>query len=188
MPSSLPDVYQDHVLNAPDCCSNCFRYVREHRDRMTPSRFHNQAAIDDSPIVDTKENSLLVESHYAHRRDTVSAGYTPDGNPTNARHYFCECGTGSSFERHWDDVDVAEDRFTEFLRALAKTLLRTGVSVTPQTMVSQAFAAFRRRSRDGHAAVLYGTGGPTVDEALAAGLTAGLATAASGGASRARSD
>jgi len=138
------DAYQDHVLGAPDVCSNCFRLIRAERLDPTRNGFGGE-----------------LESHYERVRRTTSVEHPDTGDePTQAQGVFCMCGVESARHRLWCSDDIGEPEFREFLKHLLRSLARKDVSVPRQETAAYALQAFRD--------------GEGVDAALAQAVEAGI--------------
>lgn len=145
---SDPDaLFQDHVLNAPDCCSNCFRLAREERVNVVPTDFVDAAVLTDVPTGDTENGRAVVQgSHYGRSIEFTSAEYPTTDIPSDSRRVFCRCGVASVFHREWSDARLLEDRdrFRELLKHLTRTLDRKGVSHDRKTLFAVALGGYDR--------------------------------------------
>jgi len=151
-----PDEYQEHVLNAPDVCSNCFSIVRVERER--PARGFRPA-----------------ESFYARNQATTSVEHVPAETVSETEQVFCECGVASAFDRVWSWRDVDRERFRALLINLLRSVERKGLTIARQPAAAHALAshAQRQETEDGAHVRLE----CDVDAALADGLLAGLRVA-----------
>ena len=150
--------YQEHVLSAPDVCSNCLRIVREERHQHEPRR----------------SDVSVQESQWSRRKDTTEVAFGPADTASDQKGIFCECGVEGSFVRVWDDVDVDRERFRTLLKRLIQTLEHKGVSIHRKATVAHALDAFERLPVE-----MEGPHRPdtSVDEALSEGVRYGLARA-----------
>lgn len=175
----LPDTYQEHVLNAPDVCSNCFALVREARQDYLPEQAHNGPTLELDTVSRPSDGKTFVEtSYYGAREETTTEAYDPHSPPTDARDYYCECGTASSYDRHWDDRDINRDRFREMIKQLVRALRTKQVSVRGRQLAAYALHEFDKRSPVPAVGPRRPDQPVTVDEALAAGLSAAITTQA----------
>lgn len=150
--STYPDEYQEHVLNAPDVCSNCFRLVRVERER--PASGFRPA-----------------ETFYARNQATTSVEHPPADTVSESEAVFCECGVESAFDRTWNWRDVDRERFRTMLKHLLQSAERKGLSIARQPAAAHALASHEQhRERDGAQVRVVSD----VDAALADGLLAGL--------------
>jgi len=153
---TYPDEYQEHILSAPDVCSNCLRLVRVERER--PASGLRQA-----------------ESFYARNRATTEVDHAPADTVSETEAVFCECGAESAFDRVWDDRDIGRGRFRTMLKHLLHTAERKGLSVARQPAAAHALASHgQQRATESGATVRVVT---DVNAALADGLLAGLRVA-----------
>ena len=119
-------LYQEHILDAPDVCSNCLRKNRQ--DRVDPVRGGLGRELD---------------SHYERdpRRTTVE--FAPHEIPARSKGVFCRCGVEGPHDRVWRPEGVDRDRFKELLMAAVETLERKQVAVDRREMLCQALAAYK---------------------------------------------
>jgi len=154
---SYPDEYQEHVLNAPDICSNCFSIVRVERER--PASGWRPA-----------------ETFYSRNQAKTSVEHVPAETVSETEQVFCECGVASAFDRVWSDRDMTRQRFAQLVKRLIRSVERKGLTVDRQAMVAHALQSFgQTRTTDAGVDVRVVT---DVDAALADGLLAGLRMAA----------
>jgi hypothetical protein len=108
--------YADHILDARDVCSNCFRQIRVERVDPVMSRSGLRHALD---------------SHYSRKRTTTTREYhDSDPNVTHADATFCECGVEGAFERLWTPTDISRDRFKTLLKHAIQTLSHRGIELS----------------------------------------------------------
>ncbi|WP_049979377.1 hypothetical protein [Halolamina rubra] len=150
-----PSEYQEHVLNAPDVCSNCFRLVRVERER--PASGFRPA-----------------ETFYARNQATTSVEHAPADTVSESEAVFCACGAESAFDRIWSWRDVNRERFHELLKHLLRSAERKGLSIARQPAAAHALASHEQRHERDDAQVRVEC---DVDAALADGLLAGLRVA-----------
>lgn len=144
--------YQDHVLGAPDVCSNCLQLIRQ--ERVSAIRRD-----------DRTPTSGAWTTTYERIPRRTSVEYPGVGRePTQSQAVFCECGVESARERIWDSVDVDRERFRELLKNVLRTLDEKGVTLKRKETAAYALQAFD----DG--------AGP--DAALAEAIDAGIVAAA----------
>jgi hypothetical protein len=116
----MNDLYQEHVLNNPEVCSNCLRRVREPRLQRDPSLTRSDVSVETAPTTRV--------------RSTTTVEHVPGGVVTDDHGTFCRCGVESTFHRErpkWedavrvrelakhcsdtlDDLEVSHDRRTFF--------------------------------------------------------------------------
>ena len=150
MPDTTP--YQDHVLGAKDCCSNCLQLIRA--EAVSPIRRDDR----------TRDSGAWTSTYERIPRRT-SVEYPGVGrDPTHAKGVFCECGVESARQRLWDAADVDRERFRELLKNVLRTLTEKGVTLKRKETAAYALQAFD----DG--------AGP--DAALAEAIDAGIVAAA----------
>jgi hypothetical protein len=158
--------FQEHVLNAPDVCNNCFRLIRVERAH-TESR-------------DPKKSTSVTKSAYTSVGvHTTSLEYAPHESPAKAWGIFCDCGTESAYDRTWADRRPDRNRFREFVQNLLRTLDRKGVTVDRERTAYHALTAFDERPRRALLGTYILRPSPTVNECLARGMQHGLQRAAS---------
>jgi hypothetical protein len=108
--------YADHVLDARDVCSNCFRQIRVERVDPVMSRSGLRHALD---------------SHYSRkRRTTTREHHDSDPNVTHADATFCECGVEGAYERLWSPTDISRDKFKTLLKRAIQTLSHKGIDLS----------------------------------------------------------
>jgi len=137
------EVYQEHVLEAPDVCQSCFRRIRVERIEPTRSGVARE-----------------FESTYGRRKRTTEINYGPAEDVADQKGVFCDrCGTESAFARTWDQADVHDpdapfgrDRFKEIAMTCLHSLLAKGVSADRKAFIARALSEL--------------DDGATVDEAL----------------------
>lgn len=144
--------YQEHVLGARDCCSNCLKLIRN--EAVSPIRRDDR----------TRDSGAWTTTYERIPRRT-SVEYPGVGDEvTHAKGTFCECGVESARERIWSAEDLSRERFKDLLRNVLQTLREKGVTVKPKETAAYALQAFD----DGD--------GP--DAALAEAIDAGIVAAA----------
>jgi len=139
----MSEVYDEHVLEAPDVCQSCFRRIRVERIEPTRSGVARE-----------------FESTYGRRRRTTEIDYGPAEDVADHKGVFCtRCGTESAFARTWEQADVHDpaagfdrDRFKSLATNCLESLLEKGVSLNRKTFVAVALSEL--------------DDGATVDEAL----------------------
>ncbi|WP_394743340.1 hypothetical protein [Natronococcus roseus] len=134
------DVYRDHVLEAPDVCSNCFGITLVERSERVPPN---------------DRVSLELSRFTRHPRNTTTE-YAPSPTSAGSKAVFCECGVEGSSDRIWSPEDVDKNQFTDFIVNLVRALREKGV-------------AFDRRALTMYSLLEYDTT-EDVDQALSAGL------------------
>jgi hypothetical protein len=141
----MSDVY-DELVESAEVCRNCLGVVRV--ERIDPTR---------GGLARAYERSL--ERHPTR----TSVGYGPAESVSDQKGVWCECGVESPRHRVWTDDDVDRARFRDLVQQLIRTLEHRELTGRPQreTVAAQAIQA----RKDGAA----------VDDALAAGVAAGLA-------------
>lgn len=117
--------YEEHLLAAPDVCSNCLRVIREERVDPTRSGLGRD-----------------YEQTYQRRPDTTVIGYGPSDAVSDSKGVFCECGVEGHRERIWTAADVDRDRFRELLTAAVRTLVEKDVSLKRQETLAYALQRF----------------------------------------------
>lgn len=118
--------YGDHILDASDVCSNCFRLVRQ--ERVDPVR-----------VGLTRE----LDSHLERDPRRTTIGYGPHECPPRSKGVFCECGVEGSFERLWDPTAVDEDRFKQLVKVALRTLEEKDVRIKRKETVMYAISHWR---------------------------------------------
>lgn len=169
--------YQEHVLNAPDVCSNCFAIVREERDSLKPTSQYNAAALEELDVVDRPGSSSLVrESYWGRDPRHTTVSFFPAERAGDCKQVFCECGVASAFDRFWTWRDVSRERFKQLLQNLLRSTDRKGLSLARQPTAAHALAAFDDHPHpDHHGPYREGVDHRgCIDDALATGLLAGL--------------
>lgn len=106
-----------------------------------------------------------LDSHLERHPTRTSIEFAPHEIPHQSEGTFCTCGVEDVNHRLWDPDDVGEERFRKLVKRAAQTLGEKDVTRRRKTFVAYALQAFRH--------------GDNADEALAAGLEAAIATAAS---------
>jgi len=105
--------YAEHLLDARDVCSNCFRVVRIER-------------VD--PVMSTSDFRHDLDSHYSRRKRTTTREYhDSDPRPTQCKTTFCACGVEGTSERLWDPTALSRARFKTLLTSGLKTLESKGI-------------------------------------------------------------
>jgi hypothetical protein len=138
--------YADHILDAKDVCSNCFRLVRVER-------------ID--PVMSRDGLRHELDAHLSRHQLTTTVEYhDSEPEPAHSRGTFCECGVEGSHERLWDPTELAEERFRALLVKATATLLRKDVSLKKRETLRYGIAHYREHG--------------DVDRALATALDAGI--------------
>lgn len=117
--------YEEHLLAAPDCCSNCFRLIREERVDPTRSGLGRD-----------------YEQTYQRRPDTTVIGYGPSDAVSDSKGVFCECGVESHRERIWTAADVDRGRFKQLLANAVRSLEAKDVSLRRKETLAYAINAF----------------------------------------------
>jgi hypothetical protein len=150
--------YQDHVLGAPDVCSNCFRLIRVERLDPTRNGFGGE-----------------LESHYERVRQTTEVDHADCGDePTQSQAVFCHCGVESARHRIWSSPEVGKDRFREMLKNVLRSLSRKEISIRQKEAAACAIQLFND--------------GAGVDESLATGIEAGIVAQMAAGEDRMTAD
>lgn len=124
-------LYQEHVLNAPDVCNNCFALVRIERERTTSATQRSDVSVEKTP--------------YTRVDTTTSVEYTPAETASDSKTVFCECGVESSYHRIWQDDDRCPTmpRFKHYLKTLMRTLDEKGVTLNRETCAGIAIQHYR---------------------------------------------
>jgi hypothetical protein len=117
--------YEEHLLAAPDVCSNCLRLIRE--ERVDPTR---------SGLGRDYEETLQ------RRPDTTVIGYGPSDAVSDSKGVFCECGVEGHRERIWTAADVDRDRFKDLLANAVRALETKGVSLRRKETLAYAINAY----------------------------------------------
>lgn len=187
MKPSLSAIFQEHVLNDPCVCNNCYGLQRETAVDVVPTSQLNKAALQDHPVITQSgqnKQDLAVVTHQPRRPDTTSVEHTPTKRAIAGKTVFCGCGVDGSFCRIWEFPAMERRRelnlarldgetdpsprvhaldlaaFREKLKTLVATIEAKGIAVERGPFVRTAFAA-----RD--------EGAPP-DEAFSRGLEAGI--------------
>jgi hypothetical protein len=144
--------YQEHVLDAPDVCSNCFRPIRRERSRTTSATGRSDVSVEKSPYTRVQEHTE-VDHH-------------PEGPPTRSITVWCDCGTEGGYDRYWEDGDgrcLTKARFKTFLTRTIRSLEANGINLDRETCVRYALGHYREQH--------------DYDEALERGIKAGIRAA-----------
>jgi len=148
----MSEVFDEHILEAPDVCQSCFRRIRVERIEPTRSGVARE-----------------FESTYGRRRRTTEIDYGPAEDVRDHKGVFCDrCGTESAFARTWDQADIHDpatafdrDRFKSLAVNCLESLLAKGVSLNRKTFIAVALSEL--------------DDGATVDEALGRATDTALA-------------
>ena len=118
--------------------------------------------------VDPARGGLTAEldSHLERHPRRTSVEFGPHEIPSKSKGVFCECGVEGVHERLWDADGVGEERFRELLKRAIATLEEKDVTIRRKRAIGHALQAYRH--------------GDDVDEALAAGIEAGIVAAVAG--------
>ena len=121
--------YADHLLDAADVCSNCFRRVRLER-------------------VDQVRGGLTrqLDSHLERHPRRTSIEFAPHEIPARSKGVFCECGVEGAFERLWDPTAVDEERFKSLVKAAIRTLAEKDVTIKRKETVMYALSHWREHN------------------------------------------
>jgi hypothetical protein len=125
-------VYQEHVVDAPDVCSNCFRPIRRERSRTTSATDRSDVSVEKSP--------------YTRVREHTEVDHHPASPPTESITVWCVCGTEGAYDRYWEDGDdrcLMMSRFKQFLTCSIRTLERKSISLDRETCVRHALSHYR---------------------------------------------
>jgi hypothetical protein len=187
MDLSLSDAYQEHVLNDPTVCNNCFGLQREAAVDVVPTSQINKAALQDHPVITqsgANKQDLAVVTHHPRRQDRTTVEHTPTDRAIAGKRVFCGCGVDGSFCRIWDYPETAVARelalawlddetdpaprvtamddatFKSRLKRLVRTVEASGVSIERKPFLQTALAARKE--------------GAHPDEAFSRGLEAGI--------------
>lgn len=174
---SLPDSYQEHILNSPAVCSNCMAVVREERTDYLPASLHTSPVTHETPTAEGRDGKLrVVQSYYGRTKDATTVDHPPSTSPTDSRRVFCACGVDSAFTRLWDEWDIDDVAFTNLLDRFRATVGRLDITADTRALTDHAWSHFADRETVGHAGRLYGTT-PSVDTCLGNALETGIQVA-----------
>lgn len=162
--------FQEHILNAPDVCNNCFRSIRRERSH-TESR-------------DPRQPTSVTKSAFTRIRQTTSVEYPPGATASDCIAVFCACGTEGAFDRVWDEIDIDRERYHALIQQLLRTIERKEISVDRERIAAHALAAFDERPQEALLGTYILNPTPTINECLARGLKHGLQRAASAKSSK----
>lgn len=165
--------FQEHVLNAPDVCNNCFSLVREDRDEYVPDRFFNKARLGELDTVSRPSDGrgFVKTARYARVDNQTEECYPPTEYPTNSKRIYCECGASGSFDRIWSDQDIDKERFKEFVRHLHAALAHKRIAHDAQTFARHAVHCYRRLP-PGHVGPMAEDAPETINDILASAMAA----------------
>jgi len=104
-----------------------------------------------------------LDSHLERHPRRTSVEFGPHEIPSRSKGVFCSCGVEGVHERLWNPDDVGEGRFRELLKRAIATLEEKDVTLRRKRAIGHALQAYRH--------------GDDVDEALAAGIEAGIVAA-----------
>jgi len=145
--------YADHLLDAKDVCSNCFRRIKT--DRV-------------SAYLNDDGGGTSLGSHYSRRqRSTTKEHVDSIEEPAHSEMTFCDCGVADAYHREWDPTDINRPAFKELVKQAITTLEAKGV-----TLRSKETARYAASHWADHG---------DVDRALATALESGIVAAAVGG-------
>lgn len=153
-------VFQREILNASDCCSNCF--ARQRREAVRPRTYEPD------------------ETYTERVRAQTSVEDVPGPVASDAGRLFCDCGAEKHHTRIWDDVDVDRSRFVELLVTLLRTLVAKGYRVD-QRRVAEVARERYRATRAGSFAIPTGFQEQDPDRDRPASLNDVFATAVAAG-------
>lgn len=102
------------------------------------------------------------ESTYERNPRTTTVEYAPADTISDEKGVFCTCGVEGARDRVWEAADVDRERFRTFVKAVLWTLEAKGLSIHRQRASESALQRF--------------ADGAAVDDALAAGVSAGLSS------------
>lgn len=130
----MPDqtAFQEHVLDAPDVCRNCFRLVRSERSRTTSATQRSDVSVEKSP--------------YTRVRRHTEIDHEPDVVATDSIAVWCDCGCQSAYDRYWEDgADrcLTMARFKELLKRCIYSLEGKGVTLDRGACIRQAIGHYR---------------------------------------------
>jgi hypothetical protein len=117
--------YEEHLLAAPDACTNCLRLIRVERIDPTRDGFGTE-----------------YESHFSRRKRTTSVEYAPSDAPPRSKGVFCACGVEGHRERLWSPDHVSRDRFKQLLVNAVRTLELKDVSLKRKETLAYGLQAF----------------------------------------------
>lgn len=125
-PQHMNGPYADHILDASDVCSNCFRRVRVER-------------------VDPVRGSLTreLDSHLERNERRTTIGYGPSEAVSESKGTFCECGVEGTHERLWDPTLVAGEHFRDLVKAAVTTLEEKDVGIKRKETIMYALSHWR---------------------------------------------
>jgi len=106
--------YADHILDARDVCSNCFRKNRVER-------------VD--PVMGSGLGHELDSNYSRDRRETTVEYHDGGDEPPKSKGVFCNCGVEGSFERLWSPTTASRERFKTLLKNAVVSLERKEVSI-----------------------------------------------------------
>lgn len=155
-------MFQRELLSAHDVCSNCFGQRRREAVR---------------------ETKWDGEQHYYERTGRLTTEYVPDVPVTQARSVYCRCGADSAFTRIWDDAHILahRERFHGLVRNLIHTLEAKGYRVDRKCLAGHALAALDDVPHPEMCGPFQEGRPLTVNDALAAGVEAGVQPTPEGG-------
>jgi len=113
--------FDEHILNNPSVCNNCYRRIR--RPRPTPPQ-------------DRTSRQDLLGSTTTRCRDQTSVEHVPDHPPTDDYMMFCECGVESAFDRERSKWQA--DPVREFAMQVSRTLNDLNVDHDRRTFFAHA--------------------------------------------------
>ena len=157
--------FQEHVLNDPSVCNNCFRSIRRERAHTESRTLRGDVS--------------ATRSAFTRVRETTSVEYPPGTTASDAIAVFCECGTEGAFDRVWGETDADRERVRTLIQHLLRTLDRKEVTVDQERLAAHALAAYDERPDEHFLGTYIVSPTPTVNECLARGLKHGLQRAAS---------
>jgi len=117
--------YEEHLLAAPDVCSNCLQLIRV--ERIDPTR--GGLGCD-------------FEEHYSRRDRTTSVEFAPSDAPPRSKGVFCQCGVEGHRERLWSPEDVDRDRFKRLLTNAVRTIELKDISLKRKATIAYALQAY----------------------------------------------
>lgn len=121
----MPDIYQEHLLEAPDVCRNCLAVRLVEQPHAQPGGL-----------------STETTSKYTRCKQTTELDHHPSDPPTNDRHLFCECGVPNARDRIWTAIGYA--RFRELLKQTSRTLEHKHIDHRRKTLFEVALQDFQR--------------------------------------------